>query len=158
MNVSSVVLFDALSSRINQRHMIANIAIRLFLPLSNSWTIWASLSTLQIRPSICIFKRLILLFRLSISCSVLLSSLWLISSWNSTCLSVCFSHGSNFTLGWSFFICFHFCGFMMFGIKNINSELFFSFIYIQRKWSFGEVFDHHFQIFYKALRIVIPAR
>lgn len=105
MNVSSVVLFDALSSSTNQRHMIANITIRLFL-LSNSWTIWASLSTLQIRPSLCIFKRLILLLRSAILCSVLLSSLWLISSLNSTFLSVCFVQGSNFTFGWSFFMFF----------------------------------------------------
>lgn len=119
------MLFDALSSRTNQRHMIANITIRLFL-LSNSWTIWASLSTLQIRPSLCIFKRLILLLRSAILCSVLLSSLWLISSRNSTFLSVCFVQGSNFTFGWSFFMFFHFCGFMVLSIKKIKILTYFS--------------------------------
>ncbi len=122
------MLFDALSSRTNQRHMIANITIRLF-PLSNSWSSSPIFQLLQIRQSICIFKRLILLFRLSISCSVLLSSLWLISSRNSTFLSVCFSHGSNFALGWSFFMFFHFCGFMMFGIKKIKI-LIYDFLYL----------------------------
>lgn len=109
--------------------MIANIAIRLFL-LSNSWTIWASLSTLQIRPSLCIFKRLILLLRSCILCSVLLSSLWLISSRNSTFLSVCFVQGSNFTFGWSFFMFFHFCGFaMVLSIKKIKI-LIYDFLYL----------------------------
>lgn len=132
MNVSSVVLFDALSSRNNQRHMIANIMIRLFFPFSNAWSSSPIFQLLQIRQSICILKRLILLFRSPIFCSVsvLLSSLWLISSRNSTFLSVCFSHGSNFALGWSFFICFHFCGFaMVLSIKKINKSDFITLLY-----------------------------
>ena len=127
MNVSSVVLFDALSSRNNQKHMIANITIRLF-PLFNSWSSSPIFQLLQIRQSICIFKRLILLFRFFICSSGLDSSEFPIFS-NCSSVSAFFVFFSG-----SFFICFRLWGFCH-GLKykkdkNSDFIVFFAFLCI----------------------------